>query len=78
MAVIRGKALLKLLLAEGYERIRTTRHGEWLVKLEDGRARHTVVKDNNEVIPQGTLSNILGPKQTGLGQSWLREKQGQT
>ena len=77
MVAIRGKALIKLLLAEEYVRKRTSRHGEWLEKHEDGRTRHTIVKDNNEVIPQGTLNNILGPQQTGLGMRWLREKLGQ-
>ena len=77
MVVIRGKALLKLLLAEEYVRKRTVRHGVWLEKHEDGRTRHTIVKDNNEVIPQGTLNSILGPRQTGLGMGWLREKIGQ-
>ena len=77
MVVIKGKALIKLLLAEEYVRKRTSRHGEWLEKHEDGRTRHTIVKDNNEVIPPGTLSDILGLKQTGLGMRWLREKLGQ-
>ena len=77
MVGIRGKDLIKLLLAEEYVRKRTARHGEWLEKHEDGRTRHTIVKDNNEVVPQGTLNSILGPRQTGLGMGWLREKIGQ-
>ena len=67
MVVIRGKALLKVLLAEEYVRKRTARHGVWLEKHEDGRTRHTIVKDNNEVIPQGTLNSILDPDRRGWG-----------
>lgn len=34
--------------------------------------RFTTVKDTREDIPQTTLSQILGPKQTGLGREGLR------
>lgn len=77
MVVTTGKVLIKLLLAEGYEKRRFTRHGLMVGKQVDGRTYITIVKDNHEDIPPGTLSKILGPQQTGLGMAWLREKLGQ-
>ena len=77
MAVVTGKALIKLLLAEGYSIKRYTRHALMLEKHVDGRTYITIVKDNREVIPLGTLSSILGPQQTGLGMDWLRGRLGQ-
>ena len=78
MIVITGKALIKLLLAEGWEIKRRSHHGMWLEKRVDGRTRHTTVKDNRETIANRTLGEILGPQQTGLGMRWLREKLGRT
>ena len=77
MVVVKGKALIKLLLAEGYSIKRYTRHALMLEKHVEGRTYITIVKDNGEVIPPGTLSSILGPQQTGLGMDWLRRKVGQ-
>ncbi len=77
MVVITGKALIKLLLAEGYLEKRYTRHGLMLQKHADGRTRTTVVKDSKEEVPPVTLKAILGPQQTGLGIDWLRKQLGQ-
>ena len=40
----------------------------------DGVTRFTTVKNTREMIPQSTLKQILGPKQTGLGAQWLQAK----
>ena len=66
-----GKALIRLLVADGWVRVRSNPHGVWMRKQEEGRTRFTTVKDTRENIPQTTLSQILGPKQTGLGRDGL-------
>ena len=50
-----------------------TRHGVWLVKQKDARKINTVVPDKKIELPDGTLSGILGPKQTGIGKQGLLE-----
>ena len=67
-----GKTLLRLLEADGWESVRRNPHGVWLRKQIEGRTRFTTVKDTREDIPQTTLSQILGPKQTGLGREGLK------
>ena len=74
--MVTGKELLKLLLAEGWEKVRRSRHGWWLEKFVDGRTRHTVVKPTRTPVPWGTLNKILSPQQTGLDMAWLRAKLG--
>ena len=69
---VTGKQLLKLLMADGWEIVRQTRHGLILHKRFSNTTRITVVKDTKAVIPDGTLGSILGPKQTGLGKAGLR------
>lgn len=71
-AAITGKQLLKLLAADGWEVTRPARHGLFLSKRFSDATRITVVKNTKAVIPPGTLSSILGPKQTGLGKTGLR------
>ena len=75
MPSITGKALIDFLLAdEGYTVKRKNPHGTILVKWNNGRMYRTTIKDNREDIPPGTLGEILGPKQTGLGGAWLESK----
>lgn len=75
MPAVTGKDLIDLLLAdEGYTIQRRNPHGLILVKWDNGRMYRTTIKDNREVIPPGTLGEILGPKQTGLGGAWLNNK----
>lgn len=64
---ITGKQLLRLLEADGWQIVRRANHGLFLRK---GSAI-TVLKDTRSTIPNGTLSAILGPKQTGLGREGL-------
>lgn len=40
-------------------------------RFADGRTRRTTIQKKRGVIPDGTLGNILGPKQTGLGRDGL-------
>ena len=68
-----GKRLIKLLISDGWSIVRESQHGLWLRKDFPDGPRFTTVKDTRERIPQGTLGQILGPKQTGLGSYGLRE-----
>ena len=72
MPRITGRRLIRLLLNDGWEDVRGAAHGRWLRKVDGDRVRFTTVKDTREIIPQTTLGQILGPKQTGLGSAGLR------
>lgn len=67
-----GKRLIKLLISDGWSIVRRNSHGVWLRKDFADGPRFTTVKDTREHIPQRTLSQILGPKQTGLGSQGLK------
>ena len=69
---LRGRQLLRLLLADGWEEVRDAPHGKWLKKHFPDGTRFTTVKDNRAVIPDKTLNQILSLKQTGLGKPGLR------
>ena len=71
---IAGRRLIQLLTSDGWVIVRSSRHGAWLRKNVDGATRFTTVKNTREIIPQSTLKQILGPKQTGLGAQWLQAK----
>ena len=69
---LRGRQLLRLLLADGWQVVREAPHGKWLKKKFRNGTRFTTVKDDRAVIPDGTLNQILSLKQTGLGKRGLR------
>jgi len=73
LPAISGKKLIKLLRQDGWEIHRRTRHGIALIKAVGGRTRTTIVQDTRASIPDGTLSDILGQKQTGIGKKGLLE-----
>jgi predicted RNA binding protein YcfA (HicA-like mRNA interferase family) len=65
---ITGKQLLKLFLKDGWAEKRRTRHCVCVVKADPaGRTRVAMVDDTRAVLPDGTLHDILGVKQTGIG-----------
>jgi predicted RNA binding protein YcfA (HicA-like mRNA interferase family) len=69
---LRGRQLLSLLVADGWEVVRNAPHREMAQeKFPDG-TRFTTVMDDRAVIPDGTLNQILSLKQTGLGKRGLR------
>ena len=53
--------------------MRNAPHGCWLKKEFPDRTRFTTVKDTRDDIPQTTLAQIVGPKQTGLGSQGLKD-----
>jgi len=66
-----GKKLIKLLEKDGWEFHRRTRHGIALIKTVNNRTNITIVQDTRAIIPEGTLLDILGQKQTGIGKKGL-------
>ena len=73
LPAISGKKLIKLLQKDGWIIHRRTRHGIALIKVVSGRTRTTIVQNTRAIIPDGTLSDILGRKQTGIGRNGLLE-----
>jgi len=72
LPAITGRQLIRLLIQDGWEEGRRVTHGRSLHKaFPDGRTRLTLVPDKRSPLPAGTLSAILGPKQTGLGRDGL-------
>jgi predicted RNA binding protein YcfA (HicA-like mRNA interferase family) len=72
LPAVTGRQLIRLLKLDGWEEGRRVNHGRSLHKtFPDGRTRVTIVPDKRTPLPTGTLSAILGPKQTGLGREGL-------
>lgn len=71
LPAISGKKLIKLLQKDGWIIHRRTRHGIALIKVVNGCTRTTIVQDTIVSIPDGTLLDILGQKQTGIGKKGL-------
>lgn len=71
LPAISGRKLIKLLQKDGWIIHRRTRHGIALIKVVSGRTKATIVQDTRATIPDGTLSDILGQKQTGISKKGL-------
>ncbi|MEA4878873.1 hypothetical protein SDC9_42723 [bioreactor metagenome] len=70
---ISGKDLIKLFTKDGWEDARKANHGRALKKKFGDRWKVTVIPDKSDSMPKGTLHEILGPKQTGIGRDGLLE-----
>lgn len=70
---VTGKQLIHLLGKDGFTIKRRANHGLSMVKQVGDRVIVTIVPDTNDILPDGTLAAILGPKQTGIGKKGLRE-----
>lgn len=66
-----GEQLITLLERDGWKIGRRATHGVSLTKLVDERTLVTIVPTSRETIPSGTLSEILGPRQTRIGRKGL-------
>lgn len=64
---ITGQQLIKLLQKDGWKVGRRATHGMTLTKRVDDRTLVTYVDNTTAPLPKGTLSAILGPKQTRIG-----------
>ena len=67
LPVISGKKLIKLLQKGGWVVHGRAKHGVALRKYIVDRTRVTIVPDTNARLDDGTLSAILGFKQTNIG-----------
>ena len=68
---ISGKKLIKLLQKDNWVIKRQAQHGIALAKHIGDRTKVTVIPNTNASLDEGTLSAILGPKQTGIGKKGL-------
>jgi predicted RNA binding protein YcfA (HicA-like mRNA interferase family) len=71
LPALSGKKLIKLLRKGGWIVHARAKHGVALKKLTNERTRVTIVPDTSASLDDGTLSAILGPKQTGIGKKGL-------
>lgn len=69
---VSGNDLIALLLRDGWEVTGQNSHVKILRKKYPERTRITLVQPINDSLAKGTLSAILGPKQTGIGKNGLR------
>ena len=70
---ITGEQLIKLLLRDGWKDCGQKTHGIGLTKKVGEKNLVTIVPNKNTPLPDGTLSSILGVKQTYLGKKGLAE-----
>jgi len=68
---ISGKQLIRLLQKDGWMLRGSVRHGVALSKAMGERTRVTVIPNTTASLDNGTLSAILGPKQTAIGRDGL-------
>lgn len=68
---ISGIELIKILKKDGWIEKRRATHGVSLIKRIGERTRVTIIPKTRASLPEGTLSAILGQKQTGIGKEGL-------
>jgi predicted RNA binding protein YcfA (HicA-like mRNA interferase family) len=71
LPTISGKKLIKLLQKAGWDVHGRAKHGVALRKRFADRTRVTIVPDTTARLDDGTLSAILGQKQTNIGKRGL-------
>jgi len=71
LPVITGPHLIALLLKDRWAAGRTNSHGQLMSKKVDAEIRTTVIPTKRKDLTPGTLSAILGAKQTGIGRDGL-------
>jgi predicted RNA binding protein YcfA (HicA-like mRNA interferase family) len=68
---ITGRQLIRLLKKDGWSTGRKANHGRTLFKDVGSQKVVTFVPEKSSALPNQTLSQILGIKQTGLGKKGL-------
>jgi predicted RNA binding protein YcfA (HicA-like mRNA interferase family) len=68
---ISGRQVMRLLRLDGWEPGRRSTHGIVHTKRFPDRVRVTTIPDKRRPLASGTLADILGPKQTGIGRDGL-------
>jgi predicted RNA binding protein YcfA (HicA-like mRNA interferase family) len=71
LPAISGIELIRLLKKDDWQEGRRARHGITMTKRFDNKTRVTLIPTKGSSLPRGTLSAILGDKQTGLGKNGL-------
>ena len=71
LPAITGRQLIRLLKKDGWIVGRKANHGRTLYKDFGYKKIVTFVPEKNSILPDITLSQILGVKQTGLGKKGL-------
>jgi len=71
LPAISGRQLMKLLRRDGWTQHRSSRHGIVYYKQFPSGKRVTIIPNVSKSLPPGTLSDILGQRQTGLGRAGL-------
>jgi len=71
LPALSGKDLIKLLKKDNWQEGRQATHGITLIKRYTNKTRVTLIPNTNSSLPKGTLSAILGPKQTKIGKKGL-------
>ena len=71
LPAVSGKDLINLLQKDGWVQGRMATHGVSLTKAFSERIRVTIIPISNVALDDGTLSAILGSKQTCIGKSGL-------
>jgi hypothetical protein len=74
LPAITGKQLIGLFRLDGWVDCGRRTHGIAFQKPgSDGHMRITIIPNKRSPLPDGTLGNILGLKQSCLGRAWLAE-----
>jgi len=68
---ISGKQLIKLFIKDDWVVGRQATHGISLTKSAGSHTKVTVIPNTRASLPEGTLGDILGPKQTNIGKKGL-------
>ena len=72
LPAITGRQLIRLLERDGWIVGNQRTHGVSLRKTVSDRTLITIVPNKTETLKPGTLSEILGPRQTQLGKDGLQ------
>lgn len=73
LPAISGRQLIRLLAKDGWLTGRKAQHGRTLTKAFGMVKKVTFIPEKSSPLPDATLSQILGVKQTGLGKKGLLE-----
>jgi len=71
LPAITGKQLIRLFEQDSWEVGKHATHGLSMTKRFGDRTKVVFVPDKAESLPTGTLLQIIGPKQAGLGKKGL-------
>lgn len=71
LPAISGRQLIQLFKKDGWVAGRKAKHGRTMVKDFGSHKKVTFIPEKSSPLPDITLSQILGVKQTGLGKKGL-------